>query len=303
MKRTTSHACGSTLILALWALVLISAVLFAWVKLVDQGIESSRVANRGLEARALAHSGLAVASHGGVNRNSPHLHAAFGQDRSYHVTMESEGSRLNLNYMLAGADPARIQFLKRYLAQRGMTLQQREVFIDCLLDWTSPAKGVRRLNSVPEGPDYQLPHRPLQSLDEIPLIHGSQPLVSRPHWKDDFTLFSSGPFDLEGVSAQTLALVPGIGDQRAQQFVKTREERELSGVNKDGYPFKNRAEALSFLGFTEQQFSQMSGFLGFRDPVLRVRSVGESGKVIRQVEVIMRRVEGAKAQVLKWSEE
>jgi len=302
MKRPASHNSGSMLMLAVWALLLISAVVFAWIKVIDHGIDGVSRANRGMEARALAHSGLAVALHPAVTRFSPHLNASFDRDRSYRVTIESEGARLNLNYLLAGGDPVKLQFLKQYLALRGLTFQECEVFMDCLLDWVSPAGGVRRLNGTPEGPDYHPPHRPLQSLDELPLIKGSGPLVAQADWKDDLTLYSSGPLDFESVPVDLLSLVPGIGEQRAQQFVKSREERKRQRRTEDEPLFKNMAEALSFLGLSQQQFSQLSVFLGLHDPVVRIQSEGESGKVIRQVDAIVRKVPGANTQILLWTE-
>ena len=302
MRRPASQTGGSTLMLALWALILLSAILFAWIEREDRSIDGVREANRGLEARAMAHSGLAVGLHPDIARNSPNLDNRFGQDRAYHVTIQSEGGRLNLNYLLAGGDPAHLKFLKEYLAARGLTFQQSEILVDCLLDWTSPGGGTRRLNGVPESPDYHPPHRSLQSVDEIALVNGSGPLVSQPHWKDDLTIFSSGPLDLESVSAELLALIPGLSPQRARQFVKVREERESKDVNRDGHAFKDIAEALSYLGLTQEQFSQLSGFLGYRDPIMRIRSVGESGQSSHQVEVVVKKAQNAKPQILLWSE-
>ncbi|MEI6561759.1 MAG: hypothetical protein WCO68_06720 [Verrucomicrobiota bacterium] len=302
MKRLSSRNSGSLLMLALWALLLISVVVFAWVKAIDYGIDNVSHANRGMEARALAHSGIAVALHPNVTPYSPHLNASFDGNRAYRVTIQSEGARLNLNYLLAGTDPDKLQLLKQYLALKGLTVQEQAVFTDCLLDWVGPGGGLHRPNGAPEGPDYQPPHRPLQSLEEIPLIKGSGPLISNPDWQDDLTIYSSGPLDLESAPAELLALVPGIGEQRAQQFVKTREERELQKKNKDGRPFKDLAEARSFLGLSQDQFAKISRFLGFHDPVLHIQSEGESGKVIRQVDAIVRKVPGANAQTLLWIE-
>lgn len=300
--RSSPNTSGSTLLLALWALLLLSAVVFAWVQLVDKGIDRLREANRGMEARALAHSGMAVALHPGITSNSPHLHNNFGRGGTFNVTMKGEGARININYLLAGAEPNRMLFLKNYLAKRGLNIQECEVFVDCLLDWTSPPSNTRRRNTPPEGPDYQPPHRPLQSLDEIPQIKGCAPLVSTGGWRDELTLLSSGPLDLDSVSAEILGFVPGISEQRAQQFVKTRTERERQDVNKDGHAFKSLDEAISFLGLSKDQFLKLSGLLGFRDPVVRIQSVGESGKVIRQVEAIVRKVPEANSQILLWTE-
>ena len=52
---------GSALILSLWALLLLSAAVFAWVKLIEQDIAVSGDANSALDARALAESGVAIA--------------------------------------------------------------------------------------------------------------------------------------------------------------------------------------------------------------------------------------------------
>ena len=302
MKRPTSRSGGSTLLLALWALIVLSAVVFAWVQSIDRGIGELNEANRGMEARGLAHTGMAVALHPGVTRQSAHLRARFEDGRMYAATIQSEGGRLNVNYFLAGGDPAKLAFFKSYLAARGLTFQQREVLMDCLLDWVNPGGGVRRPNAAPERPGYHPPHRALQSLEEMTRVAGSGPLVSDPGWKEAFTLYSAGPLDLESVPAGLLGLVPGIGEQRAQRFVKIREEREREGVNPDGHAFKNLAEALSCLGITPQEFTQLSAFLEFRDPVVRIKSLGQSGKVIRQVEAVVRKVPGEKSQILLWIE-
>lgn len=303
MNRPCLRTRGSTLMLALWALIVLSAVVFAWVQWVSEGIGAMNEANRGLEARALAHSGLAIALHPGVGRASPLLSAQFPHHQSYRVTIESEGGRLNLNYFLAGADPRKIAFFKDYLASRGLTFQEREVFTDNLLDWITPPQRGRRVNAAPETPDYRPPHRPLQSLGEIALVAGSDPLLARADWKDGLTLYSSGPLDIESVPAELLALVPGMGEQRAQRFVKLREERLARPEAKDGYPFKNVAEAIECLGLNQQQFAELSGFLGFRDPVAHIESTGESEKVVRQMDVIVRKVSGGNAQILLWNEQ
>ena len=300
MNRHAPRNNGSTLMLALWALIVLSAVVFAWAQWIDGSIGAMAEANRGMEARALAHSGLAIALHPGIKRNSPHLSALFERGKAYEVAIESEGGRINLNYWLAGTDPAKIAFLKQYLALRGLTFQEREKLVDCLLDWVSPAGGVRRLNAVAESPGYRPPHRPLQSLDEVPLVAGSGPLVSQPGWKKDLTLYSTGPLDLESVPADLLAIIPGIGEQRARHFVQIREQ--LLDSNAQEFPFKNVAEALSYLGLSQQQFAQLCGFLSFRDPVLRITSVGQAGNVTRQVEAIVRKPPGESVQVIDRTE-
>jgi len=215
------------------------------------------------------------------------------------VLIESEGGRLNVNYLLSGAHPEKVAFFKRYLASRGLSLQESDKLTDCLLDWINPASPMRRPNSIPESEDYRPPHRPLQHLDEIAQVAGSAPLVGQRGWKDDLTLHSTGPLDLETVPAHLLALVPGIGEQRAQKFVTQREQNEPTP---GGYPFKNLVEALSYLGLNQEQIARLPISLGFRDPVTRIQSTGQSGKISRQIDVIVRKNPGAPAQILSRTE-
>ncbi|XHR29305.1 MAG: general secretion pathway protein GspK [Chthoniobacteraceae bacterium] len=293
---------GSTLMLALWALVLLSAVVMAWGVRIDREIDSSNEDNRAMEARAMAHSGIAVARHPEVSWKNPALQGQPGRGQSYRVSIASEGGRINLNYWLAGAEPRKIDYLKRYLALKGLDLQERETLIDCLLDWVNPPAAGKRARGVAESPDYPIPHRPLQSLDELAQVNGSAPLLSRPAWRDDLTLYSTGPLDLEGTPPEFLAMVPGIGDQRATRFVKTREERLQRSTNPDGHPFKDLTDALNALGMSRDEFEALSMFLKFRDPVVRIRSVGQSAGITKTTEAVVNKTPGDSAQILLWIE-
>lgn len=302
MKLRDDRLGGSTLLLSLWALILLSAVVFVWAARVGAAMDAAAVANRALEARALAHSGMAVAMHPGISRTSPHLKAEVEPGKSYAVTFESEGGRVNLNYLLAGAHPQKIAFLKAVLALHGLTLPEREVLVDCLLDWVNPPTGLRRPNGRAEGPDYRPPHRPLQSLDELAEVEGSGSLTGQPGWRSFFTLESTGPLDLESVSADLLALVPGISESRAQHFVKLREERRMQSQDAEGRPYQSIGEALGDLGLSPEQLTPVSSILGFHDPVRRVTSVGTSGGVTRQVTAIVRTAPGRAGELLLWIE-
>ncbi len=304
MKRPTSLATkgGSTLMLSLWALILLSAVVMAWGMRIDREIEAANEANRALEARALAHSGIAVARHPGIGAKNPFLHGHFGRGQSYRVTMESEGGRINLNYWLAGEDPQKIDYLSKYFALKGLNIQERKTLVDCLLDWVGPRREGRRIRGMAESPDYPIPHRPLQSLDELAQIAGSGPLVSKQGWQDELTLYSSGPLDLESVPARFLALVPGIGEQRAARFVKMREGRLKGSDNKDDHPFKDLPDALDCLGMSQTEVDSLSAFLKFRDPVTRIQSVGQSAAVIRTTEAVVNKEANGNTQILLWIE-
>lgn len=292
---------GSTMLISMWALFLLSAVVFAWVKLIDARIENAFDANQALDARALAHTGVTVALHPQVTRSTPILSDTTGYERAYHATIIGEGSKLNISYLISGEDPIRLGILKGYLELRGLDLRQRERFVDCLLDWVGPP-GTRHLNGAQEDATYKPSNKPLTSLEEIPLIKGSEPLVAYEGWRDDLTLLSNGPIDLECAPAEFIALIPGIGQLRAEQFVRLRQGGDQVDGTEDDHQFNSVSEALGAIGLSEEQQGQISSLVSYRDQTVRIKSVGEAGNVRRQVQVIARKVTGQSPQILLWTE-
>jgi type II secretory pathway component PulK len=291
---------GAMLILAMWALLLLSAVILAWVKGLDQDIVLDSEANRGLEAKALAHSGVRVALHPLVSRPTPLLQASFGPQRSYNVKMVGEGGKLNLNWLLAGEEPRKLTILKSYLISRGLTFDQMQVLVDSLLDWVD-ADDVHHLNGMEEQGDYRAANRPLRMLDEVAEVQGSWPLVSIPGWEDDLTIYSQGQLDLLTAPRALLAALPNVGEARAERFLQVRRGPDGIDGTKDDHQFKDMAEVQSYLGLPAQQFAELSGLVAMNDPVWRIVSVGTSGKATRQVEVVARKVQGSPT-ILLWKE-
>src|SRR5437867_3664511 len=129
-----AHRNGTVLILALWALLLLAAAVFGWVKFIDQEIAMQHEANAGLEATANAHSGAWIAMHPLVTRQTPLLEAQFDVDHGYKVKLEGEGGKLNLTWLLSGLeqDPRKKEIFDNYLRSRGLSFEERAVLIDCL---------------------------------------------------------------------------------------------------------------------------------------------------------------------------
>ena len=100
--RRTKLVSGAALMLALWALFLLSAMVISWALDIDSRLTLSGDANRGLTAEAMAASGAEVALHPNIKPSSPNLHGALGTRGSYDVRITGEGGRLNLNWLTAG---------------------------------------------------------------------------------------------------------------------------------------------------------------------------------------------------------
>jgi hypothetical protein len=299
--RRTKLVSGAALMLALWALFLLSAMVISWALDIDSRLTLSGDANRGLAAEAMAASGAEVALHPSVKPSSPNLHRALGTRGSYDVRITGEGGRLNLNWLTAGEDPIRLEILRRYLELKGVDLNERDRMIDALLDWVDPNTGLHRLNAPPETADYRPPHTPLTSVDELKKIFGWGEFTSQPGWEDDFTIDSSGPIDLAWASRDVLRALPGMRDDFVDRFLQLRRGPDGIDGTADDAQFKNLADVQYALGLSPEQFQQLAALVGFNDQVMRILSVGKSGNIARTVKMVVRK-SGNIPQVIVWKE-
>lgn len=297
---------GSALILALWALLLLSAAVFAWVRYIDRNILIASEANAGLDAKALAHSGVWVALHPAVTPGTPLLQRLFANDRGYTVKLTGEGGRIDLNGFFADAinrpDEAKLAIFKRYLERRGLNFGQRQALVDCMLDWLDP-DNAHRLNGAEAGENYRPPNRGrFLSVEEIAEIKGAAPLVSHAGWQDDFTVWTrSAQIDLQAASFAVLAVLPHVGDARAKRFLELRQGKDKTDGTEDDYVFKDVAAAISFLVGPGPAAQELAPHVTMANPTSHILSVGQSGKVYRQVEVVALRV-SLQPQILSWKE-
>ncbi|MEO5717343.1 MAG: hypothetical protein ABIR29_02095 [Chthoniobacterales bacterium] len=300
MRRSTKTKCsGAALMLALWALFLLSAMVIAWALDINSQITLSGNANRVVEAEAMAASGAEVALSPTVEIGSSVLRGSLGRNQSYSARITGEGGRLNLNWILAGENPQRIAILRQYLEVKGIDLNERDRMLDCLLDYVDP-DDLPRLNGAESEPGYQPRNSLLQRIEDLKQVKGWEKFTARANWDLDFTLFSTGPVDLTSASRDVLLSLPGINEQIADRFLEYRRGPDEIDGTEDDPTFDSLDQVRLALGFTPEQFAQLSGIIGFKDQVVRVVSVGKSGDVTRTVEMIIRKT--AQPQMIRWKE-
>ena len=304
MKKLSSNSksiSGAALMLALWALFLLSAMIISWALDIDSRLALSGNANRVLAAEAMAASGTEVALHPSIAVGSPNLHRKMGERERYDVSVTGEGGRLNLNWLTAGEDPTRLEILRRYLELKGVEMNDRDTMIDSLLDWVSPNIGLHHLNAPPESDDYYPPHAPLTSVDELKKVFGWTAFTSKLNWDEDFTINSSGPIDLAWASRDVLRALPGMRDDLVDRFLQLRSGQDGIDGTADDTQFTSLADVETALGLTAEQSEQIEGLVAFKDQVFRIISMGKSGDVTRSLQMIVRK--GAVIpQVISWKE-
>jgi hypothetical protein len=286
--------------LALWALFLLSAMIITYTLDIDGRIALSGNANRALEAVAMACSGSEVAMHPAILPGSPALQGRVGNHQSYAARITGEGGRLNLNWLVSGEKPERLELLRRFLESKGIDLNERDHMIDCLLDWVDPDNLVR-LNGAEADENYKPDNHLFTRLDDLRKVKGWAEFTSNPGWDDYFTVNSTGPIDIVWASRDVLIALPGMTPEIVDRFLKIRSGEDGIDGTADDPPFKSLEDIRVALGLNPEQFKQFTGLVSFRDPVLRVVSTGKSGDVTRVVQIVFRKTGGI-PQLITWKE-
>lgn len=295
------NAGGSALLLVLMVLMILTLAVVAFATLVRGNLLRAGDANREVEAKAMAHSGLAIGLHPLVSEKTPLLEEELGTDLGYRVRIVGEGGKLNINWLLTGEEPRKLDILKHWLERHELDFQERERLVDCLLDWVD-GDNVKHLNGEEDEGDYLPPNKPFQTIDEMEDVAGMEPLLKSPGWKDELTIYSQGPLDLTAADENSLRLLPGMSEARITRFLQIRRGKDGVDGTIDDYTFKSLdPEIRSFLGFSAEQFKAMSGLVTNKDPTMRIISEGHSGNSVRQVEVVATKG-GANPVIRFWKE-
>jgi len=297
---TRSNSRGAALILSLWALFLLAALVMSWALNIDSRLKLSGSENRILEAQAMAASGAEVAIAPAIKPSSPNLQGNFGPRQSYSARITGEGGRLNVNWLVAGENPARIEMLRHYLDLKGVDLNERDRMIDSLLDGVDPDDPVR-LNGAEASEGYQPANALLVRIDELKKVKGWETFTSTPGWDDEFTVNSTGPVDVAWAPRDVLRALPGFTDVMVERFLQLRAGPDGKDGTPDDTVFNNLDEVRNALGLSPEQFRQLSPFISFKDSVLRVVSTGRSGDISRVIQLVFRRA-GSTAQLITWKE-
>jgi hypothetical protein len=313
-SRQSGSKAGAALLLALWALFLLSAMVIAWALNINSGLSVSSNANRILSAEAMASSGAEVALNPKITPSSANLHSKMGGGDSYDVQMTGECGRFNLNLLAPGGveNPVLVQALRQYLNIKGVELNDLDVMMDSLLDWISPTKGLHHLNAPEESDDYHPAHAPLTSVDELKKVFGWAEYTSHPGWDQDFTTVVGGCQQIDAAYASRDVLRSfGIPDDFVDRFLQVRRGADgIDGTADD--PPMDQQTAFSLLGLGAQgagrspQANGIQNLIVYKspNPVFRIVSVGKCGNVTRSVEmIVLKQVAGAgRPQVFSWKE-
>jgi hypothetical protein len=301
--RDSRFSAGAAIMLALWALFLLSALVISWALDINSRLAVSSEGTRMLKAEAVACSGAEVALNPTTKPGSPNLNGQLNGGASYNARMTGEGGRLNINWIVAGENPDRLEILRRYLQNKGIDLNERDTMVDSLLDWVEPNVGLHHMNAPPESDDYHPAHAgALTRIDELKKIAGWQEFTSTPGWDDDFTVSTTmdSAIDLAWASRDVLLALPGLTNDMVDRYLQVRQGPDGVDGTDDDTEFTSVGEVFGVMG-NPQLANRLTGLVALNVPVFRVTSIGTAGKTTRTVQMVFRRV-GVMPQVITWRE-
>jgi len=300
--RNSKHSSrAAAIMLALWAIFLLSALVISWALDIDARLAISGNGSRMLKAEAAACSGAEIALHPLTTPGDENLNGEIDQGSKYEAHLSGEAGRLDVNWLVAGEDPQKLEILRRFLENKGVDLNERDKMVDALLDWVSPNLGLHRLNAPPESDDYHPPHALLTQIDELKKVAGWADFTAAPGWDDDLTVNTRQGIDLAWASRDVLLALPGMTPDIVQRFLELRQGPDGIDGTEDDVRFQNINEIATALRMNDQQFKQIEAYVSFKTPIFRVTSVGTSGAAKRTVQMVFRRV-GAQPQLITWKE-
>ena len=292
---------GSALLAVFWSIIVLSIAVSGWFFWLQQRVQEHGEDARAAEALAMAHSGYAVAINPKVDRFSSLLRAEPLPGTGYNVAVESEGGRVNLAWVLTGNEPMRQSVFKQWLEfVIGIDPIARDRLMDCLLDYVD-GDNIARLNGQEDSPTYHPSNRMIQSLEELKRIPGMEPLLNYPGWKDLLTLESSGPLDLMEIPEELLRLLPGFGETQVIRWLQIRAGQDQILHTEDDPRFTGADQVRAALGFSTKQWERLAPLVTVNDRTVRMLCQGYSGKVVRQVQVVVLKGTG-NPQIRSWIE-
>ena len=232
---------------------------------------------------------------------TPLLRHQVDRGHGYQARITGEGGKLQLNWMLAGEDPVKIDLLKQFLEYKGLKSGESDTFVDCLLDYTTPGNLHHLKGSRTAVDGSPVPGKPFDDLAEVRRVVGNEPLTKQSGWENDFTLWSQGPIDLKWADETLIGSLPGVGLDRARAFVQQRRGPDKLDGTADDYPIDSVGVATQLLGLNPQSLAQVQSLLSINDPTVRIISVAQAQDTSRTIQVVDRK-QGPQPQNIQWKD-
>ncbi len=280
-KENTSEG-GSALLAVLWIVAILSMMVFTASHFLLAELEAESRSAAIFRAEQLADRGVALASHQQVEKGDPILIQQFGPQEEFSARISSEGSRLNLNALLAKPDTERV-VLEDLFREWGLRTDEAIDVVDSLIDWVDPdnvstGDGAEVSYYLRRDRRNQPFNRAFASLEEVVLVKDFDLVTSvNPDWRSSFTILSSGKLDLNEAPALLIAVTCQCGLENARLFTVSRDGFDQIPGTDDDLVFGSVEEAMAALVPPAEDLSLILERVTVNDPVRHIQAWGRFG--------------------------
>jgi general secretion pathway protein K len=307
MKKVFPSARGAALLLVLWAIAILSFAVLWVADLVNLELATKSAEARGMAARQIALSGVALGLHPQVTReDTALLNREVRPGEIMRVRIRGEGARFNINELLAQQD--RI-VMKNLFVLWGLDSDAADILIDRLTDWVDDDIG-RQLNGA-EQTEYEAAgitgapaNRPFRSVDEMGRVLGMEELTAvKPNWRDAFTIFGDGKIDVNEAESDVLQTATGLTPEMTADIVRVRLGPDGEEGTEDDLRFESVDQLNGWLTASSYPAGQAAARLSTESTVKRIDSRGVVGDSERLISVVAESGEGGQgSSYLLWEE-
>ena len=307
MKKKSPSARGAALLLVLWAIAILSFAVLWVADLVNLELATKSAEARGMAARQIALSGVALGLHPQVTREDiALLNREVRPGEMMRVRIRGEGARFNINQLLAQQDR---MVLKNLFVLWGLDSDAADILIDRLTDWVDDDIG-RQLNGA-EQTEYEAAgivgapaNKPFRSVDEMGRVLGMEELTAlKPNWRDAFTIFGDGKIDVNEAESDVLQTATGLTPELAADIVRVRLGPDGEEATEDDLRFESVDQLNGWLTASAYPAGQAAARLSTESTVKRIDSRGIVGDCERLISVVAESGEGGQgSSYLLWEE-
>ena len=290
----------------LWLIAILAMACMAALRVISFDMELTSAKIHGSRARQIAEMGIAVGCNPAVKRSDPILRQMNeGTGEGFEVKVLSEGGRFNINALLLQGDKP---LLTSIFCSWGLEVKDAQAIVDALTDWVdadddSGLNGAEKKDYERAGRVNQPFNRPFYNLSEMRLVRGMDLIEKmRPDWRNWFTVWSSGPLDLNEASAELIAAAAECPVERTSVIPETVRGTDGQLDTEDDARFQNAAAALDLLGIDINARPDLAKRFTVNDTTTHIESIGYAEGAKRKITVIVRNRTG-KPALLERTEE
>jgi type II secretory pathway component PulK len=281
---------GSSLLLVLWAIMLMGFAVIGLVHHLSRGLDESLEAEKRFRARLLLESAHTLSSHPEIERGDPLLRQAVSATSSYEVRLGTEGTRIAINEL--GVSNEQRRFARRLFELWGLDSVQAQTLVESIGDWIDAddrpqSHGAESAYYTARGePDFPF-NRPFQNISDVLLVRGADELDRRrPNWRNSFTLHGNGTIDMNLASGEILEALFDVSPSEVRRFLLARPGPDGRPDTEDDLRLSTLAEVRRLLDVPESNYQAVASLLTLNHPIKRVECLARVGGLERRLTVL-----------------